>query len=203
MNRSQLLVLSLVLAASVDAGTRPVTTAASDEHLKIAAGGRPAVMAGPTGTSLQCGLKSVLKVSVRALSTPLVDRDLELEITVANGGADDTVRSWIRLPAGVDATAQPEWTEFLAHGQVVTHRATVRIAGGGPFALTAKAAFTAPGAEQLPPGEGYTTLYPLSVTPAGVRAYWSAKTLLPLSAPQPEVVTLKRGDRVTLIHGDQ
>lgn len=139
---------------------------------------------------------------VRALSTPLVGRDLELEITISNGLADGAVHSWLRLPPGLDAAAEPSWTDIMTLGASVRHRATVRVNSGAPLPVTAKAA-SLDSADQLrPPGEGYVTLYPLEITPAGVRARWNATTLRALADPGPPVIRLRGGDRAAVIRGN-
>lgn len=158
------------------------------------------VVARPQG----CGLLSPLKVKLRALSTPVVGGELALEATVINGLDDGTVRTWIRIPAGaLEVIGEASWIDTLAKGDVMTHRVMVRVLTGDPIPLTAKAASTDPSQAGFPAGEGYTTLYPVEVVPAGFRVHWSATTLRPLSEPPPAVVSLKNGDRAVVIHGDR
>lgn len=181
------LLLVCLISTSAAAGTPSIP--ATPAHQRIAAGATPA-------TGKQCGIKSPVKVAVRALSTPLVGQDLTLRVTVANGADAGPVRTWLRLPPGLDAAANPEWTDTLAHGGAAVHELTVRVNSGVPLPITAKAE----AAGQLI-AEGYTTLYPLEVTPAGVRAFWSATNLRALD-DQPRVIQLENGDRAEIIRGN-
>lgn len=187
MNRTILLSLALATAAFA----APPTVPATADHERIAAG----ATRGP-GLVRRCGIKSPVKVSIRALSTPLVNQELTLEVITANGADAGPVRTWLRLPPGLEALEPTEWTDTLPHAATARHQTRVRVAVGTPLPITAKADT----ANQLT-GEGYVTLYPLEVTPAGVRAKWSATNLRALD-DQPTVIQLKSGERAEVLKGN-
>lgn len=201
----RLLLVTLLVGLVVPRTTRaPLSTdlPASAEHLRIAAGEPPVASRAGGLLRTRCGLQSRLVVTLRALSTPLVGRDLELEVSVADGLPDGVVHIWLRLPGGLDATAGTSWTEFMTRGQTVRHRVTVRVNSGAPLPVTAKAASLEPAHAGQFPGESHVTLYPLELAPGGVRVHWSATTLRALAEPEPAMVTLRGGDRAVVIRGD-
>lgn len=147
----------------------------------------------------QCGKHVPLRITVRALSTPVLGQDLVLQFDAQNRGLTGPFECRLRVN---DTMLTPldeplSWTRELPEGQVVSWTARVRVNFPGPIPITAKVRSLAPACAGLPPVEGYAILYPFDGTSGQLRPTWNESTLQPLS--KPALKTLKLSDTTSAV----
>lgn len=131
------------------------------------------IVASPA-TRSDCGFKLPMRVSLRALATPVNGNELTLEMAAQSTGLPGPYEAWIAVPAGMVAPLDGpmRWTPSLPLRQTVTWTTRIRVTTNRKIDLTAKVRSLAPGYERAPAAEAYLTLYPFEVQDGVTTAAW-------------------------------
>ena len=149
-----------------------------------------------------CAKLVPVDISVKALATPVVGKELDLEISAQNRGLNGPFECRLRVPDGaLEPLDGPLlWVRALAPNQPETWTTRVKVVSAAPIAITAKARPVV-----CPPtmgnAEGYLTLYPFEVNGGALRPTWNETTLQPLSGPPQPTVTLPGGEKAVMCNG--
>ena len=133
-----------------------------------------------------CGFKAPYRVVLKALSTPVVGKELELELSVANGPVAGLCRSWIQCAPGLIEGGPLEWTQTLGVHQSATYRTRVKALSSRPIELTGKMCQVTQDLWARLPGESYLTLYPFELDGHALRVNWTP--------PKPTLISFSDGD---------
>jgi len=148
-----------------------------------------------------CGFAPRVKIRLALKGTPIVGRELPLEVVVTNNHKPGGILSWIVDPSGaLEPVDGPlEWTDSVESGQTITHLTSVRVLASEPFSLIGKSRMAdSPRWGSLDP-ETALRVYPYAIRNGAIVARWSESSGSIQGLSTSQVIPLPDGGKALLL----